>query len=80
MRRHLNHLPLRIRLTLAFAVAAAVLLGGIGGFIFLSVKSGLDDELDHSLRLRAGELAERARKPVRVSCEPALTPRANPPS
>ena len=63
MRRHLNRLPLRIRLTLAFAVAAAVLLAGIGTFIFLRVKSGLDDELDHSLRLRASELAERSRNP-----------------
>jgi two-component system, OmpR family, sensor kinase len=63
MRRHLNRLPLRIRLTLAFAGAAAVLLAGIGTFIFLRVKSGLDDELDHSLRLRASELAERSRKP-----------------
>jgi signal transduction histidine kinase len=63
VRRHLNRLPLRIRLTLAFAIAAAVLLAGIGTFIFLRVKSGLDDELDHSLRLRARELAERSRKP-----------------
>jgi signal transduction histidine kinase len=57
---------MRIRLTLAFAGAAAVLLGGIGGFIFLRVKSGLDDELDHSLRLRASELAERSRNPAQL--------------
>jgi two-component system, OmpR family, sensor kinase len=63
MRRRLRRLPLRIRLTLAFAGAAAILLGGIGGFIFLRVKAGLDGELDHSLRLRAGELAQRARHP-----------------
>jgi two-component system OmpR family sensor kinase len=63
VRRHLNRLPLRIRLTLAFAGAAAVLLAGIGTFIFLRVESGLDGELDHSLRLRASELAERSRKP-----------------
>ena len=63
MRRRLRRLPLRIRLTLAFAGAAAILLGGIGGFIFLRVKAGLDGELDHSLRLRAGELAKRARHP-----------------
>jgi signal transduction histidine kinase len=66
VRRTLNRLPLRIRLTLAFAGAAAVLLGGIGGFIFLRVKSGLDAELDHSLRLRASELAERSRNPGRL--------------
>jgi signal transduction histidine kinase len=71
MRRHLNRLSLnrlslRIRLTLAFAGAAAVLLAGIGTFIFLRVASGLDAELDHSLRLRASELAERAKDPQQL--------------
>jgi signal transduction histidine kinase len=56
-------LPLRIRLTLAFAGAAALLLAGIGTFIFLRVGSGLDGELDHSLQLRAAELARRANDP-----------------
>ena len=56
--RALNRLPLRLRLTLAFAGAAAVLLAGIGTFVLLRVQSGLDSELDHALRLRAGELAE----------------------
>jgi signal transduction histidine kinase len=56
--RFLNRLPLRIRLTAAFAGAAAILLAAIGTFILLSVQSGLDDQLDHALRLRAGELAE----------------------
>jgi two-component system OmpR family sensor kinase len=58
--RFLNRLSLRIRLTVAFAGAAAVLLAGIGTFILLRVQSGLDAELDHALRLRAGELAERS--------------------
>ena len=56
--RALNRLPLRLRLTLAFAGAAAVLLAGIGTFVLLRVQSGLDSELDHALRLRAAELAE----------------------
>ncbi|MEO8689892.1 MAG: ATP-binding protein [Solirubrobacteraceae bacterium] len=59
----LNRLPLRIRLTAAFAGAAAVLLAGIGTFILLSVESGLDGQIDHALRLRAGELAEAAPHP-----------------
>jgi hypothetical protein len=54
----LNRLPLRIRLTVAFAGAAAVLLAAIGTVVVLRVQSGLDAELDHALRLRAGELAE----------------------
>jgi two-component system OmpR family sensor kinase len=56
--RFLNRLPLRIRLTLAFAGAAAVLLAGIGTFIVVRVQAGLDATLNHALRLRAGELAE----------------------
>src|SRR3954451_13759751 len=62
--RALNRLPLRLRLTLAFAGAAAVLLAGIGTIVFLRVKGGLDSELDHSLRLRAQQLVERSRKPA----------------
>ena len=62
--RALNRLPLRLRLTLAFAGAAALLLAGIGTFAYLRVKAGLDDELDHSLRLRARELADRSRDPA----------------
>jgi signal transduction histidine kinase len=58
--RALNRLPLRLRLTLAFAGAAAVLLAGIGTLVFLRVKGGLDSELDHSLRLRAQELVARS--------------------
>jgi two-component system, OmpR family, sensor kinase len=58
--RFLNRRSLRLRLTLAFAGAAAVLLAGIGTFIVLRVQTGLDAELDHALRLRAGELAEAA--------------------
>ena len=58
--RFLNRLPLRVRLTVAFAGAAAVLLAAIGTFVLLRVESGLDAELDHALRLRAGELAEKA--------------------
>jgi two-component system OmpR family sensor kinase len=69
VRRRLNRLSLRIRLTLAFAGAAALFLAAIGTFIFLRVESGLDDELDHSLRLRAGELAERAGDPRRLRAD-----------
>jgi len=41
---------LRVRLTLAFAGASAVLLAAVGVFIFFNVKSGLDASLDASLR------------------------------
>ena len=64
--RALNRLSLRLRLTLAFAGAAAVLLAAIGTFVVLRVQTGLDGELDHALRLRAAELAESTRDFSRV--------------
>jgi hypothetical protein len=64
--RALNRLSLRLRLTLAFAGAAAVLLAGIGTFVVLRVQAGLDGELDHALRLRAAELAQSTRDLSRV--------------
>jgi two-component system, OmpR family, sensor kinase len=65
--RALNRLSLRLRLTLAFAGAAAVLLAAIGTFVVLRVQAGLDGELDHALRLRAAELAESTRDLSRVN-------------
>ena len=38
----LARLPLRVRLTLAFAGASAILLAAVGTFIFFEVHSGLD--------------------------------------
>ena len=64
--RALNRLSLRLRLTLAFAGAAAVLLAAIGTFVVLRVQAGLDGELDHALRLRAAELAQSTRDLSRV--------------
>jgi two-component system OmpR family sensor kinase len=49
----MSSLSLRVRLTLAFAGASAVLLAAVGVFIFFNVKSGLDASLDASLRSTA---------------------------
>jgi signal transduction histidine kinase len=46
----MSWLSLRVRLTLAFAGASAVVLAAVGVFIFFDVKSGLDASLDASLR------------------------------
>ena len=46
----MSSLSLRIRLTLAFAGASAVLLTAVGVFIFFNVKAGLDASLDGTLR------------------------------
>lgn len=74
-----SSLPLRVRLTLAFALASALLLGAVGTFIYLQVKSGLDASLDASLRARSTEFSNLAgdhgRAPLRralaVESEPA---------
>jgi two-component system, OmpR family, sensor kinase len=59
----MSRLPLRIRLTLAFAGATAVLLGAVGVFVFFEVKSGLDASLDASLAARAAQYARLAARP-----------------
>ncbi len=51
-----------MRLTLAFALASALLLSAAGVFIYLQVKSGLDASLDSSLRTRSAEFARLARR------------------
>ncbi len=54
---------MRVRLTLAFAVASALLLTGGGVYIFIEVRDGLDASLDSSLRSRAAEYSRLARTP-----------------
>ncbi|MGB2875494.1 MAG: ATP-binding protein [Gaiellaceae bacterium] len=53
----MDRLPIRIRLTLAFALAMAVVLGATGAFLYLRLGSTLDRTLDQSLRTRAADVA-----------------------
>jgi hypothetical protein len=46
----MSRLPLRLRLTLAFAVAMAAVLGAIGFFLYQRVDSTLVSSVDRSLR------------------------------
>jgi two-component system, OmpR family, sensor kinase len=55
----MSRLPIRIRLSLAFAAAMAVVLAGLGGFLFLQLRSSLDEQLDASLRAQAAALPSR---------------------
>jgi signal transduction histidine kinase len=55
--RRLASVPIRLRLTLVFAVAMAVVLAGMGLFVYLRVGAALDATIDQSLRGRADELA-----------------------
>jgi two-component system OmpR family sensor kinase len=52
-----NRLPIRVRLTLAFAVAMAIVLAGVGAFVYLRVEQSLTEQLDEGLERRAEALA-----------------------
>ncbi|HEX2506622.1 MAG TPA: ATP-binding protein [Gaiellaceae bacterium] len=53
----MSRLPIRIRLTLVFAVAMAVVLAAVGAFVYVRLGNSLDEQLDESLEARAGSLA-----------------------
>jgi signal transduction histidine kinase len=58
----LRRLPIRAKLTLAYTGAIAVLLGGIGLFLYLNFKSGLDTSLNTTLNTRADDIAAVVRQ------------------
>ncbi len=60
-RERLNALPLRVRLTLAYTMAMAVVLAVVGGFLYLHTRAGIDRGIDDALALRAHDLAALAR-------------------
>ena len=53
----MSRLPIRVRLSLAFAAAMALLLTALGAFLFLQVRSSLDEQLNAGLRAQAGALS-----------------------
>src|SRR3954447_22222813 len=56
----LRRLPIRARLTLAFAAAMAVVLAGTGTFVYLRMKSDLEATVDSGLRSRGDDVAALA--------------------
>jgi two-component system OmpR family sensor kinase len=50
------HLSLRLKLTLAFAVAMGLLLTGLGFFIYARFQAGLDESLSQGLHSRANDV------------------------
>ncbi|MDX6723087.1 MAG: hypothetical protein QOD73_1491 [Solirubrobacteraceae bacterium] len=52
----LSGLPLRVRVTLAFAGVMAVVLAATGLFVYLRLASELDATIDQGLRSRAGDV------------------------
>jgi two-component system, OmpR family, sensor kinase len=53
----MSRLPIRVRLTLAFALAMAVVLAATGAFLYFRLGSSLDETIDEGLQARAAELA-----------------------
>jgi signal transduction histidine kinase len=53
----LNRLPIRAKLTLAYTGVIAVMLSGIGVFLYLHFKAGLDAGLNTALRARADDVS-----------------------
>jgi two-component system, OmpR family, sensor kinase len=50
-------LPIRLKLTLVFALVMALVLSGTGLFLYLQFRSDLDNTLDQGLRSRADDVA-----------------------
>ncbi len=58
----LARLPVRVRLTLGFAVAMGLVLVIIGAFLYAGLSRALDDSIDAGLRARAGDVAALVRQ------------------
>ena len=54
----MKRLPIRLRLTLAFAGAMALVFVATGAFVYFRLASSLDATIDSGLRTRANELSE----------------------
>ena len=52
----LHTLPIRVRLTLAFAAGAALILAGVGGFVYVRMGAELLAATDNSLIAQANTL------------------------
>ena len=57
----MSGLPIRARLTLAFAVAMAVVLAATGAFVYLRLQSSLDEGIEEALDARLADAVALAR-------------------
>ena len=53
----MKRIPIRLRLTLGFAAAIAVVLAATGLFLGLHLRSDLDHAIDRGLRSRTGDVS-----------------------
>ena len=57
----MSRLPIRVRLTALFALATIVVLVGAGLFVYLRLRTDLDEGVDANLHTRAAAIATNAR-------------------
>jgi two-component system, OmpR family, sensor kinase len=50
-----KRLPIKLRVTLVFAAAMAVVLAAVGAFLYFQLRDRLDESIDNGLRSRAGD-------------------------
>jgi two-component system OmpR family sensor kinase len=60
----LRRVPIRVRLTVAFAAALALVLGLVGGFVYVTVSRRLTEAIDDELRARFDQIAELLDEPA----------------
>lgn len=70
----MRRVPIRLRLTLVFAVAGAVALAGLGALLYVRVAGELDGSLDRALRTRAGDVAALVAGGARTLDAPVTPP------
>jgi two-component system OmpR family sensor kinase len=58
----LRRLPIRLRLTLAFAAAMTLVLAGTGAFVYFRMENALNNSVDQGLRSRASDLSALVRQ------------------
>ena len=68
----MSRIPIRLRLTLAFAVVMAVVLAALGGFLYGRLASSLDERIGDELENRGAALAGAVRAGDAASLDPAL--------
>ncbi|HET8863152.1 MAG TPA: HAMP domain-containing protein, partial [Solirubrobacterales bacterium] len=59
-------MPIRLRVTLAFTAAIALVLVAVGLFLYLRLEARLDESIDNGLRSRASEASALARTSERT--------------
>jgi two-component system, OmpR family, sensor kinase len=68
----MNRLPIRIRLTLVFAVVMAVVLAALGAFLYFRLGASLDERIADNLESRSAGLAAIVRATGVSDVEPSL--------